>query len=147
MPRFIELLRNMEGDIWQDILPTFLKYYGNQISCEYLYKQVIFYLLRLKESEIENGNENEFIYFQQISDACVSVSLKKDENLSNLSLTHWKKFVGYSIDPITIANYNNIEIIAHGLYEMTFFGFYPNSIEKFIIKLKPKNQNKIFIPL
>ena len=46
--------------------------------------------------------------------------------------TDWTKWLGMEIDPETVARYSEPEIIGHCLWEMTFYGFSREKIQKFI---------------
>jgi hypothetical protein len=53
-----------------------------------------------------------------------SVNLKKvgEPYTYSMSFIKWKKFVNYPIDLDTLENFNFVDIIAHVLWEMTFYG-------------------------
>ena len=47
-----------------------------------------------------------------------------------LDFMTWDKWLGFSISEETMSSYNELEIIAHSLYEMTFFGYDEEEIQK-----------------
>ena len=49
-----------------------------------------------------------------------------------IEFTDWAKWLGMEIDPETVARYSEPEIIGHCLWEMTFYGFSQEKIQKFI---------------
>jgi len=63
-------------------------------------------------------------------------------NTYNISGINWGKWLGMEIHPETIKNFNESEIIAHSLYEMTFFGFSENEIKTNIEKTSSSSHSK-----
>ena len=53
-----------------------------------------------------------------------------------LEYSPWAEWLGMEIDPDSANKYSELEIIAHCLYEMTFFGFDEESIKKQCDELK-----------
>ena len=47
-----------------------------------------------------------------------------------LEFTRWEKWLGMNLAPETTKNFNDLEIIAHCLFEMTFYGYNQNEIQK-----------------
>ena len=47
-----------------------------------------------------------------------------------LDLTPWEEWLGMELDPSTVKAYSGPDIVAHCLWEMTFFGFDQTTIEK-----------------
>lgn len=48
----------------------------------------------------------------------------------SLALTNWQEWLGMSIEEVTLPNYQNHEIVAHCLWEMTFYGYDPVTIKQ-----------------
>jgi len=62
--------------------------------------------------------------FEQVS------AIKKDESFSwSLSLTPWAEWLGLEVSKETLNKYTEGEIMAHILWEMTFYGFDSKSVE------------------
>jgi len=60
----------------------------------------------------------------------VDVSGRKKEKDKNsmtdsyaIEFVEWKKWLGMDLENETMNNFNELEIIAHCLYEMTFYGY------------------------
>lgn len=48
----------------------------------------------------------------------------------SLSLESWERWLGMAIDPATLAVYAPAQIVAHCVWEMTFYGLEPSQIEE-----------------
>ena len=87
--------------------------------------------------------------------ACVSGkngTLKKEENseifkddkIGNQEVSYgiefadWKKWLGMGIDLGSISNYSETDIIAHCLWEMTFYGYTQEAIKEQSVQLEEK---------
>ena len=53
-----------------------------------------------------------------------------------LEFMTWDKWLGFSISEETMDSYNELEIIAHCLYEMTFFGYEEEEIQEHLKRIK-----------
>jgi DNA gyrase/topoisomerase IV subunit A len=54
----------------------------------------------------------------------------EEEHGLALEFKPWDKWLGFSINEQTLKNYNKLEITAHCLYEMTFYGFDEDTIQQ-----------------
>ena len=72
----------------------------------------------------------------------------KDDKIGNQEVSYgiefmdWKKWLGMDIDPGSISNYSETDIIAHCLWEMIFYGYTQEAIKKQSAQLKEKANNK-----
>ncbi|WP_373493108.1 DUF6557 family protein [Aquiflexum sp.] len=62
----------------------------------------------------------------------------KDENTNSVALefTSWDKWIGMKISELTLKEFNELEIISHCLYEMTFIAFDEKEIQEEFSKIK-----------
>ena len=51
-------------------------------------------------------------------------------NSYSLVLTNWSEWLGMDMDEKSLSEFTELEIISHCLYEMTFFGFDQETIQK-----------------
>jgi len=72
----------------------------------------------------------------------------KEDKIGNQEVSYgiefmdWKKWLGMDIDPGSISNYSETDIIAHCLWEMIFYGYTQEAIKKQSAQLKEKANNK-----
>jgi len=62
-----------------------------------------------------------------------------------LDFTDWAQWLAMEIDPQTLANYSEPEVIAHCLYEMTFYSYHEERIREIrdsILSSPSENENK-----
>jgi hypothetical protein len=68
----------------------------------------------------------------------------KDDKIGNQEVSYgiefvdWEEWLGMDIDPGSISNYSETDIIAHCLWEMTFYGYTQEAIKKQSAQLKEK---------
>ena len=120
---------------------TFIKLYKDQEENIALYKEVFEKLRLLKESQSEYQ-----IGFSLIEDdegdytEVYGIEMNINNNFDPLErfaieFNPWKEWLGMEISKETAKNYNELEIISHCLYEMTFYGFTEEEIQNEISKL------------
>ena len=80
------------------------------------------------ESDTYGTNEPKFTYVD-----VAGKKLKQDPNsFSNsyaIEFAKWENWLGMEIAPETLENFNELEIISHCLYEMTFCGYEQDEIQ------------------
>ncbi len=58
-------------------------------------------------------------------------SLEENEPVSYaIEFTDWAEWLGMEVDPTTLASYEELEILSHCLWEMTFMGYTPEAIQQ-----------------
>lgn len=68
----------------------------------------------------------------------------KDDKIGNQEVSYgiefvdWKKWLGMDIDLGSISNYSETDIIAHCLWEMTFYGYTQEAIKEQSVQLEEK---------
>lgn len=82
-------------------------------------------------------------------------TLKKEENLEifkddkignqevsyGIEFVDWQEWLGMDIDPESTSNYSEPDIIAHCLWEMTFYGYTQGAIKKTIDTIHREREN------
>ena len=131
----------IKSNNWLSVVLTLLKLYPDQKQILDNYK-TIFEKLQLVEpvndemlivlTEYESDTDG----ISEPKSTYVDVSgrkLKQDPNsLSNsyaIEFVKWENWLGMEIAPETLENFNELEIITHCLYEMTFCGYEQDEIQ------------------
>lgn len=73
-----------------------------------------------------NKDLPDFRHFRETA----STEFAKSETIFALDLVPWEEWLGMEVDPSTIEAYSDLEIVAHCLWEMTFFGFDQETIKE-----------------
>lgn len=73
-----------------------------------------------------NKNLPDFRHFSKTA----SKDLANSETSFALDLVPWEEWLGMELDPATLEAYSGFDIIAHCLWEMTFFGFDQETIRE-----------------
>ncbi len=128
---------------WLSIEVTLLQLYPDQEKIIDEYKSV-FEKLQTMESnnhemlivltECESGKEDE----NEFNSTYVDVSGRKlkpetDDSITNsyaIEFVKWEKWLGMKLATETLNNFNELEIIAHYLFEMTFCGYEQEEIQE-----------------
>ena len=79
------------------------------------------YMCRRKDGKLAQSREFIFDVFGVISG---------DENHYALEMNPWDEWLNYDILNKSIEVYGQAEVLAHILYEMTFFGFSSKTVKK-----------------
>lgn len=129
-----ELISNTQAE---DIITTLVSYYH---PSEYSLKGYVQLLESLKAKEmsatmcriaVEHATDPEGVEYEHVYGI-----MPGDEQTYGLELCERKEWLGMGIDPSTLERYSPAEIIAHCLYEMTFFGFSDEDVATFAQQLK-----------
>ena len=138
--KFTDLIKSHN---WLSVELTLLNLYPDQQEIIDQYKNVFDSLLIMEpendemlivltEYECDDDEENES------KSTYVDVSGRKLEPETDNSLTDsyaiefvkWEKWLGMEVAPETLYNFNELEIIAHCLFEMTFCGYEQEEIQE-----------------
>lgn len=138
--KFTDLIKSHN---WLSVELTLLNLYPDQQEIIDQYKNVFDSLLIMEpendemlivltEYECDDDEENES------KSTYVDVSGRKLELETDNSLTDsyaiefvkWEKWLGMEVAPETLYNFNELEIIAHCLFEMTFCGYEQEEIQE-----------------
>ncbi|MEA3416713.1 MAG: DUF6557 family protein [Thermodesulfobacteriota bacterium] len=146
--KFAELVCKYD---WGEIRPAILRLYPNDQKNISGFKMVFEQLqtpmpaetnMRIILKEVFDEFENE----RYICVSGVDGTLKKEENpeifkddkIGNqevsygIEFTDWEEWLGMDIDPESTSNYHEPDIIAHCLWEMSFYGYTQEAIKKTI---------------
>lgn len=152
--KFAELVYKYK---WDEVCPALIHLYPNDQKNIAVFKMVFEQLQTLihAESNMRIILEEVFDEFENGWYTCVSGkngTLKKEENpeifkddkIGNQEVSYgiefvdWEEWLGMDIDPGSISNYSETDIIAHCLWEMTFYGYTQEAIKKQSAQLKEK---------
>jgi hypothetical protein len=133
--RFGEIIKSNN---WLSVEMVLLKLYPDEKENISGYEEVFNKLrvLRPKESDISILVSWEKDDFDQTDYVNVSGYYnnpdKNTDELTNslaIEFTPWSDWLGMDVDPNTLKTFNELEIISHCLYEMTFVGFEEEEIQ------------------
>ncbi len=139
----VKLNTIMRSNHWPDVEAVFLSEYPDQHESMDGYRKVFENLLCL------NAEDNDtFLIIEPVHDAETgtldysNVCGKEANQASNLSLEFmsWAKWLGMTVAKETLQRYNELEIIAHCMFEMTFMGFDEVNIQDELSKLNESIQ-------
>jgi len=142
---------------WDEVCAALIHLYPNDRKNIAGFKMVFEQLQTLThaESNMRIILEEVFDEFENGWYTCVSGkngTLKKEENseifkddkIGNQEVSYgiefvdWKKWLGMDIDLGSISNYSETDIMAHCLWEMTFYGYTQEAIKKQSVQLEEK---------
>lgn len=129
----IKLFNILRSNHWLSVEMTLLNLYPNQLQNIEAYRLVFEKLQQqiVEENEITLvikelfDNETE----ESTSPDIYGTTLNEEFGLA-LEFTEWSKWLGMSISEQTLKVFNELEIISHCLYEMTFIAFDEAEIKK-----------------
>jgi len=128
---FKNLIQNHD---WSKISNLFLEIYPNAQENLPGYKMV-FEKLKKMESEdpdmwlvIESQKSEEETYFD-VSGVYKNPKTEEEKYSQGIEFTPWCEWLGMEISKETLHEFSEQEIIVHGLYEMTYVGFYEEEIQ------------------
>jgi hypothetical protein len=88
----------------------------------------------LVSNEIDDFDNTEYVH---VSGYYTNPEDNTDEHTMSLAIefTPWSEWLGMDISPKTLSEFNELEIIAHCLYEMTFVGYEEEDIKAELDKI------------
>jgi hypothetical protein len=150
--KFKELIDKYD---WDEVRSAFLQLYPDQEENIEGYKQVFSELRTIKPVETKMRIVIEDVFDEYDKGYHVHVSGKdgtlnkesnpehfKDDELGNqevsygIEFTDWGEWLAMEIDHESLARYSELDIIAHCLWEMTFYGFTREKIKKQLTQLE-----------
>ena len=131
----------IKSNSWLSVEMTLLRLYPDQINMIDEYRNVYEKLkfmqpeedemnIVLAEYECDVDEESEIKTYVDVS------GRKKDKEINSitdsfaLEFVEWKKWLGMDLATETIENFNELEIISHCLYEMTFIDYEEEDIKE-----------------
>ena len=135
--QFNELI---ETNNWLSISITLTNLYPNQKESLTAYEKVYDILLQMEPSDSDIEIVLQQCYDDETNEeSYVAVSgLKKDNPTEGLAIEFvpWTEWLGMNVSNDALKQFNQLEIISHCLYEMTFMGFDENEIQKQLSEIK-----------
>ncbi|WP_299290215.1 DUF6557 family protein [uncultured Mucilaginibacter sp.] len=135
--QFNELI---ETNNWLSISITLTSLYPNQKESLTAYEKVYDILLQMEPSDSAIEIVLQQCYDDETNEeSYVAVSgLKKDNPTEGLAIEFvpWTEWLGMTVSSNALNQFNELEIISHCLYEMTFMGFDENEIQKQLSEIK-----------
>ena len=135
--KLIDLIKTND---WPSLQNTFLNLYPDEETLIDEYKNVFEKLQSLESTNMDLeivitkiGSEESDFYID------VSGHEKNQDSSSDtysLASTKWNKWLGMNINQNTLNEFNELEIISHCLYEMTFFAFDEDEIQEYLASLE-----------
>jgi len=134
----MKLFELIQTNNWLSVEFTLLNLYPDQEQNIESYKNIY---SQLQQTTAINTNM-QIVLTQYFDDETnekgyVDVSgFNDDDPQETLSVSHaiefvpWKEWLGMTINKITLAEFNELEIISHCLYEMTFIGYNEAEIQE-----------------
>ena len=151
---------------WDEIVPVLIQLYPDQEKSLPGYQQVFETLRTLAPVETNMRIFIENVWDEFSDEYYASVSGKDgtlwkdetpevvmDDERSNqevsygIESTDWAEWLGMMIDVETLANYADVEIIGHCLWEMTFFGYSQEAIKQRLAELGAGREESSVITL
>jgi hypothetical protein len=124
----------LDANEFADIEDTFASLYKKNYVRNAVGYEEVFETLK----EYDDVYRDEYVIFvtdvpaSENMDGYTHVNGKKpsEEHSVCLSFTPWKEWLGMEIDEVSLKNYTGEEILCHCLWEMTFYGYNENDIQK-----------------
>lgn len=127
---------------WLSIKITLLNLYPDQdkIISEYrnvfekvqmlepIDNDMLIVLTECESNSLDNTEEN--CFYVDVSGRKIINDPSSFSNSYALEFEKWEKWLGMELAPETIENFNELEIISHCLYEMTFCGYRQEEIQE-----------------
>ncbi|MBN1118610.1 MAG: hypothetical protein JXA77_15470 [Bacteroidales bacterium] len=141
----MKLKEVIEETEWHDVEPALLRLYPEQKKNISGFEQVFNKLKQMpaNESSITIKVMNVLDDFDCIEYADVSGYYSKSINNPEkqtqslaIDFTPWNEWLGMEIDQISLEEFDKFELIAHCLYEMTFYGFNEDDIQAELVQIQ-----------
>ncbi|NLL27166.1 MAG: hypothetical protein GX259_00025 [Bacteroidales bacterium] len=138
--KFKEII--IKNNNWQSVENTLLKLYPDQMGNISSYKEVFNRLQVLEPAEQDFSIIARWVKDDEETDYVIVSGYynKPDKNADgvfySIKLAPWSEWLGMDIDQNTLKTFSELEIIAHCLYEMTFWGFDEDTIQEALKEYK-----------
>ena len=128
---------------WLSVELTLIELYPDQQKNIDAYQNVFEKLQFLQDSEsdmnivltecFEDDGENDYV------EVCGKKNNDSEDTVSYaIEFRPWAEWLGMTIDELTLKNFNELEIISHCLFEMTFMGYDEQTITKEMSELEKR---------
>jgi hypothetical protein len=136
----MKLIDLIKTNNWLSLQNTFLSLYPDEEHLLDEYKNVFekLHSLEFIDMDLEIvltkiGSEESDFY---IDVSGHEINQNSSSDTYSLASTKWNKWLGMNISTSTLNEFNELEIISHCLYEMTFFAFDEDEIQEQIASLE-----------
>lgn len=138
----MKLIDLIKTNNWLSIQNTLLNLYPDEETLIDEYKNVFEKLQNLESTNMDLeivltkiGSEESDFYID-VSGCEKNHDQNSSSNTYSLASTKWDKWLGMNISQSTLNEFNELEIISHCLYEMTFFAFDEDEIQEYLASLE-----------
>ncbi|WP_310554411.1 DUF6557 family protein [Flavobacterium sp.] len=139
----MKLAQIIRSNNWLSVEMTLLKLYPDQSESIEAYKKVYGNLQEMKVDINDIKIEIDQEYDDETGDLCFAnvygVNEKSTNEITNgvaIEFEPWSKWLGMTISERTCIEFNELEIIAHCLWEMTYMGYDENEIQSELCEIK-----------
>lgn len=136
----MKLIDLIKTNNWLSLQNTFLSLYPDEEHLLDEYKNVFekLHSLEFIDMDLEIvltkiGSEESDFY---IDVSGHEINQNSSSDTYSLASTKWNKWLGMNISTSTLNEFNELEIISHCLYEMTFFAFVEDEIQEYLASLE-----------
>lgn len=125
---------------WADVQKAFLGFYPDEEEDIKELEKVYQNLNAL--TPVESDLTLTLSLFEDEDEPFVHVSGKNQETDEDFSLgfVPWAEWLGMEIDEISLTDFSQTDIVAHSLFEMTFFGFSEEEIQETLTYLDEEEE-------
>ena len=128
----------IQRNSWLSVELVFLELYPKEIKNISGYETVFNELKTLGPTETDfsivlSNEKNDFDNEEYVHVSGYNNHPEDEDESPNsyaLELTNWSEWLGMDLDEKSLSEFTELEIISHCLYEMTFFGFDQETIQK-----------------
>ena len=115
---------------WEEVGPVLLRLYPNQQSSLMGYEKVLAQLRTIEPIASDWHIVVEWVEDWFGGKPYVHVIGRKQDDDQNwgLDFTDWAEWLGMEVEPKSFETFPGVEILAHCLFEMTWFGFTPEAV-------------------
>ena len=140
--KFKEII--IKNNNWAGVKKMLLKLYPDQKGNISSYKKVFNKLQVLEPTEqdfsilarwVKDDEENDYVIVSGYYNSDKDADGQPTEDYA-LDFTPWSKWLGMDIDQNTLKTFSELEIIAHCLYDLTFYGFDEDTIQEALKEYK-----------
>ncbi len=136
----MKLIDLIKTNNWLSLQNTFQNLYPDEETLMDEYKNVFEKLQSLESINMDLeivltkiGSEESDFY---IDVSGHEINQNSSSDAYSLASTKWNKWLGMNISQSTLNEFNELEIISHCLYEMTFFAFDEDEIQEYLASLE-----------
>ncbi len=132
---------------WDDVHAALVRLYPDHESELEGYEEVFNKLKALTPVDSEYQLRIDLVYSESVGEYQLETTSMsptqtsgKTGSLFILEFTPWSKWLGMELDPHTLEKFSEFDIIAHCMYEMTFFGFTQEDIKTAAVEITEKGK-------